>query len=254
MAEILNDMKILDGVHVSELTGQKFSDFETHYINVRNKEKRVLSISEIQHLPYPGSANAHYEEWKMRQKNIERLLSYLNKKKTFLRILDIGCGNGFMTHLMAGNNNEAVGVDVNLTELKQAAIAFPGNNLKWYYLDIVNEILPEKPFDIITFGASFQYFKNVDRILTVCKKMLSEKGEIHIIDSPFYSADSKLKAKENSNRYFNKMGVDEMTTYYNHHSFEVFNNYNVEIKYDPNSFLKKLMRRSDSPFPWIKIA
>jgi len=251
--ETVSHINIQDGVHVSGPTRQHFSDFETHYISVRNKEKRVLSISEIQQLPYPDITNANYNEWKLRKKSIERFLHYLRKKKMPLRILDIGCGNGFMTHLMAGENNEAVGVDVNLTELKQAAIAFPGKNLKWYYLDILNETLPEKPFDIITFGASFQYFKDAKQILDTCKNRLSKAGEIHIIDSPFYSENSKLNAKENSKHYFNKMGVEHMNNYYNHHSYSVFTNYNVEILYDPNSMINKLFRRSNSPFPWIKI-
>lgn len=252
--EAFRDIQLQEGVYVSAQTLGRFSTFEKHYIDIRRKENRVLSIPEIQRLPYPDETNEHHKEWKLRQKNIERLLAYLRQKKGPLRILDIGCGNGFMAYLMAGSNNTVVGVDVNLTELKQAAIAFPEQNITWYYLDLMNELLPEKQFDIITFCASFQYFKDAEKILSICKNMIAPTGEIHIIDSPFYNSVAKTKAVEGSKDYFNKMGVAEMTAHYHHHSLEVFNAFVVDLKYKPGSFLKKCFGIIDSPFPWIKLS
>ena len=252
--EAFRDIQLQEGVYVSAQTLSRFSAFEKHYIDIRRKEKRVLSVPEIQCLPYPDTTNEHYNEWKLRQKSIERLLAYLRQKKSHLRILDIGCGNGFMAHLMAGSTNTVVGVDVNLTELKQAALAFPEQNITWYYLDLIHEPLPEKQFDFITFCASFQYFKNPEKILAICKSLLTPTGEIHIIDSPFYDGMGKTKAVEGSKDYFNKMGVAEMATHYHHHSLDVFNAFVMDLKYKPGSFLKKCFGMIDSPFPWITLS
>lgn len=241
-------------VLVSENTRRRFSAFEQHYIGVRSKEGRILSVEDIRKLPYPDASDKNHKEWKLRQKSIRRLVEYINNKPKALRILDIGCGNGFMTSLLAGKKHRAVGVDVNLTELKQAAQAFPNVRITWYYLDLLNEALPEDPFDIITFGASFQYFKDPEQILAVCKKLLAPQGEIHIIDSPFYSDEEKIRAQQNSRNYFQSLQAEAMTEHYHHHSIDALKECTIEWKYRPGSFVHKLFRITDSPFPWIKIS
>lgn len=241
-------------VLVSEITRRRFSAFEQHYIDVRDKEGRLLSMEEIRRLPYPDASDKNYREWQLRQKSIRRLLKYVNTRQKALRILDIGCGNGFMTNLLVGTRHRAVGVDVNLTELKQAAQAFPNVRITWYCLDLLSETLPEDPFDIITFGASFQYFKEPAQILAVCRSLLKPGGEIHIIDSPFYHRDEKARAQQNSKRYFQSLQAEGMTEHYHHHSYDTLSAYTVEWKYRPGSLLRRLFRITDSPFPWIKIS
>lgn len=243
-----------DGVRISAQARQAFAAFEAHYIRVRDKEGRLLSIEAVRKLPYPDASDRNYEEWKRRQKSIRRLVDYAHDKGKALRILDIGCGNGFMTHLLAGNRNRAVGVDVNLTELKQAAEAFAAPNISWYCLDLLHERLPEEAFDLITFGASFQYFSDPAKILAVCKTMLAPGGEIHIIDSPFYTPEEKLRAQQSSLRYFQSMQAEGMAEHYHHHSYDVLKNFHSELKYRPGSLIHKLCRITDSPFPWIKIS
>lgn len=241
-------------VLVSELTRRRFLAFEQHYIDVRSKEGRILSLEEIRKLPYPDKSDKNYSEWQLRQRSIRRLVEYINTKQKALRILDIGCGNGFMTNLLAGQEHRAVGVDVNLTELKQAVQAFPNARITWYYIDLLNEALPEDAFDIITFGASFQYFKDPVQALSVCKKLLAPGGEIHIIDSPFYAPEEKAKAQQNSRNYFQSLHAEGMTEHYHHHSYDALKNFSIEWKYRPGSYLRRLLRITDSPFPWIKIS
>lgn len=254
MTAVSTSITTENDVLVSELTRCRFSAFEQHYISVRSKEGRLLSLEEIRRLPYPDVSDRNYSEWQLRQKSIRRLVDYINAKHKVLRILDIGCGNGFMTNLLAGKEHRVVGVDVNLTELKQAAQAFPNARITWYYFDLLNEVLPEDAFDIITFGASFQYFKDPAEILSVCKSLLAPGGEIHIVDSPFYAQEEKARAQQNSMNYFQSLQAEGMTEHYHHHSYEALQAFRMEWKYRPGSFLRKLFRISDSPFPWIKIS
>lgn len=245
-----NFFELKDGVYFSEAAREKFLDFENNYLSVREKEKRVLSDKEVKSLPYVDRNSVDYDLWKTRRKNIRRFLNYLSKKKSPLRILDIGCGNGFFTHMMS-QNNAVIGVDVNLTELKQAATVFKEAPIKWYYLDILNEIIPESSFDIITFCASFQYFNNPKEVLDRCKSLLAEHGEIHIIDSPFYSPDKKETARSNSIAYYQKMKVEGMIDYYHHNTYEALTPFTYSFGYKPNKWKLKLIR--DSPFPWLII-
>lgn len=253
MGEGLNNVifKKSDGVFVSTTAFEKFAPFETAYLNIREREKRILSIDEIKQLPYPNKTSIDYELWKIRRKNILRFLNYLSKRKNGLKILDIGCGNGFFTNLMAEKRNKVLGVDVNLTELKQAAMAFTNQDIQWYYADILNDTLPEKEFDLITFCTSFHYFENPQLLLKTCFSLLKKDGEIHIIDSPFYDEESKKTARQNSEKHFEKMGVLDMKKYYHHNSYNVLEGFNYKTLYQPKSIFRKLLRIKDSPFPWI---
>jgi len=247
------DLKFISGVHVSESALVKFSDFEKNYLAVREKEKRVISLEEVRRLPYPQKDSVDYALWETRRKNILRFNSFLSKKGS-VRILDIGCGNGFFTNMLSERDNEVVGLDVNLTELKQAAEAFPSKNIKWYYLDILTEKIPEEKFDLITFCASFHYFKDPKQLLRICQGLLKTDGEVHIIDSPFYSEEGRENARKRSVDYFRSMKVESMSDYYFHNSYSFLKEFNVSIKYKPGSFFKKLLRIKDSPFPWIMIS
>lgn len=243
-------LKEIEGVYVSEDALSKFSEFEKHYLNVRTKEQRVLSIQEIKQLPFVDKKSAYYHEWKLRQKSIDRFFRYLDAKKRPLRILDIGCGNGFFTHLMAMKNHDLVGVDISLNELKRAALAFPDKKLKWYCLDVMCESLPEEKFDVITFNASLQYFKEPVKILEVCKNYLNLNGEIHVMDSPFYKKETISDAQQRSIRYYKHIESQQMNSYYFHHDIQVLDKFNTEVMYDPH---KRWFKTYDSPFLWIKI-
>ena len=246
-------LKIVGGVHVSKEARERFADFEKSYLAVREKEKRVLSLEEVRRLPYPAKDSVDYALWKTRRKNILRFKTYLAKKDK-VRILDIGCGNGFFTNMLAQGGNDVVGLDVNLTELLQAAEAFPSKNITWYYIDILTEKLPEEKFDLITFCASFHYFKDPKLLLQICRSLLKPKGEIHIIDSPFYTEQGREHARQRSIDYFRTMKVESMSDFYHHNSYSFLAEFNVSFKYAPGTFFKKLFRIKDSPFPWIMIS
>lgn len=247
-----NNIEKKDGVFVSPLALANFKDFETHYLYVRSKENRILSIREIRDLPNVDPNYVHFSEWEIRKKNIKRFLTCLSKNKRVKRILDIGCGNGFFTNMLA-KDHEVVGVDVNLTELKQAAEAFSSSDIRWYYLDILAEHLPENKFDLITFCASFQYFENPKELLKRCFELLNDQGEIHIIDSPFYSPEKLETARLNSLKYYQTIGSEKMNLYYKHNTYHALEGYQFRLLYKPNSLIRRLLRIKDSPFPWIRI-
>lgn len=244
--------QLQEGVYVSSTAASKHLFFESKYISVRTKENRILSVQQIRQLPEVDENYVHAKEWNIRKKNINRFIKYLRKKNKKLRILDIGCGNGFFSNLMS-LGNEVVAVDVNLTELKQASAAFSNSTITWYYADILNETLPEEKFDLITFCASFQYFNDPALILKKCQGLLNPGGEIHIIDSPFYTQQNLTQAKLNSARYYENLNENEMKEFYHHHNIAFLSDFSYRLMYRPNHFLLKWFHLKDSPFPWIKL-
>jgi len=78
------------------------TDFGAQYLALREKESRVLSDTLVKQLPYIGPKEKHHSEWLLRQKSTERFVDYLKtnfKKKA--HILDIGCGNGWFSNILA---------------------------------------------------------------------------------------------------------------------------------------------------------
>lgn len=244
------ELDLILGVHVSPAARERFSGFEAQYLSVREKERRILSLEEVRRLPYPEKSNGDYELWKIRRKSIRRFMSYISGHAS-LRILDVGCGNGFFANMLTSNANQVVGVDINLTELIQAAAAFPNNQVNWYYLDLLQEELPENKFDLITFCSSFHYFNEPEKILDVCLDYLKPYGEIHIIDSPFYSEQDREVAEQNTAAYYRSLNATSMASYYHHNTFNVLKKFKYACKYKPRRISTRFM--GDSPFPWIII-
>lgn len=249
------DLEFIDGIWIEEEARQRFHSFEDQYILIRDKEQRIFSIDEIRRLPKVKEGHKHAAEWKIREKSIERFVRFLKKKKV-AAALDIGCGTGFFANMLSQHCTKVSGVEVNLTELKQAAEAFKTNEkTEWYYTDILGrKVFNENTFDLITFCCSFQYFPDIKEILDTCFYYLKPGGSVHIIDTPFYSREEQLKAKKATHSYYQNMGCDALAKHYFHHTWEDIEPYHPIIHYQKSKgVLSSLFSRHDSPFPWIEM-
>lgn len=232
--------------------------FPENYIAIRKAENRIYSIDALKALPYIPKGTPHDQEWRIRSRSARRLLRYLNSKK-INSVLEIGCGNGWLSNLIATSTNlNVVGLDVNLVELEQAAEAFgetPG--LHFVFGNILDDIFAKKSFDVVLFAASLQYFEDLQTLFPHVFPLLKENGEIHIIDSPFYTAAALPEARKRSSDYFASLGHLEMEKHYYHHSIEQLKGRNVDFIYSPHTLRNRVLRKwffkDLSPFPWIRI-
>ena len=233
---------------------EKKNSFSNAYVILREKEGRILSDEEIKNLPIPSERNSHASEWKLRMKSTQRIITYLKQKKQELKIVDIGCGNGwFSYHLSSIKNSSVDAVDINDTELEQAARIFSKDGLRFIYADIFESASHFKnKYDIITLNASVQYFNDFDALLSLLKEFLKPTGEIHIIDSPFYTPSQIKAAKQRTASYYASMEASEMSEHYFHHSEEKIKAFDVLYKpYPP--IIRKLFKIKDIPFLWLRI-
>ncbi|AOW21474.1 class I SAM-dependent methyltransferase [Urechidicola croceus] len=237
---------------VTYLTPIKDS-FSDEYIAIRKKEQRVLTDSEVFKLPNISSENPNNHEWQLRKKTLERFLKYIHTKKN-LSILDLGCGNGWFSNAMTINNNKVVGIDINSIELEQAVRVFTNNKkLQFYYADIFKlENQFKNQFDIITLNACIQYFENFKHTIETIKTFLKEDGELHILDSPFYTSKDINGAKERTKQYYTSLMHPEMSKHYFHHYYENLTDF--DILYHPkNTIISKFLKPKDSPFIWARL-
>ena len=226
-------------------------DFERQYISLRKEEGRIYTDEEVASLPFLIKRNLFKKEWEIRGNSCRRLVKYLGSKQRKLKILEVGCGNGWLTNQLAGiKETHVTGIDINKTELEQALRIFQRSNLKFIYADIQAGIL-EKDFDIIVFAASFQYFNPVQKILAACFDHLNNSGEVHIIDTKFYTPAESIEARQRSRNYFQRIGFPQMNEYYFHHSLHDLLPYQHIVLFNPANIIDRFFYKH--PFPWICI-
>lgn len=245
-----NNIQSAGRIHIADEAGS----FQSKYIALRKYENRVVSDTELLVLPETANTHPHHSEWLIRKKSAAKLKEYLLNKKKSLKILEIGCGNGWLSNLLAKiPGTTVVGTDVNSIELQQAKTVF-GNqsNLQFIEADIRQGAFKETEFDIIIFAASIQYFFPLREILQSAFALLATKGEIHIIDSHFYNKEELENARTNSKLYFTNVGFPEMILHYFHHSWEDLKNHTYKLLYNPAAILNKF-KSQKNPFPWICI-
>lgn len=247
---MLSDAPQQDGVY---FVSKKKDEFEPVYIEARDREGRLYTDEVIANLPYVPKGHPYFAEWRLRQGSVDRIATYLSNKRSPLRILDLGCGNGWFSYRLALiQETEVVGLDVNVEELTQGARIFQRPNLTFVYADIFSsEANILDGFDIITANACVQYFEDLQGILDQLILKLKPGGELHILDSPFYQGIEVQHARERSIKYYQDLGTPEMAKYYFHHSLDSIQGY--DILYKPSkSIFKKLLRQKENPFMWLK--
>ena len=228
-------------------------NFEALYLHLRKKEGRVYSDEEVKSLPDIAITHQHYKEWQLRKQSLQRLTEHLKDKQRPLEILEIGCGNGWLSHQLATIDGAVVtGSDINLSEIQQASRVFKEiPNLNFIYGDLESN-LKEKKFDIIIFAAAIQYFASPEKIIQKAFRLLKPNGEIHIIDSHFYSMENRRAAIERSVAYYEKAGFPEMKAHYFHHTLDSLAGFNYRVFYNPNSLFNRFLKNKN-PFYWIQI-
>lgn len=228
--------------------------FAEQYILLRTKEGRLYSDATVKLLPSINAGHTQYREWQIRKRSANRLLRYIRQKNTTPDILEIGCGNGWLTARMASVTlGKSTGLDINTKELKQAGRVFGDiPNCQFIEGSIFKGVLGEQKFDIIVFAASIQYFKSLAEIINAAFEHLTLLGEIHIIDTRLYQYAEIADARERSIAYFHSMGFPGMASHYYHHCINSLDTFQPEILYNPVRWWNKLFYPSN-PFHWIAL-
>lgn len=236
------------------ITFNRLSQFEQLYIDLRNSEKRIYTDEEVAWLPDVNEDHIYWKEWETRKASCQKLIRYLGNKKRSLKILEVGCGNGWLSYQLSQiPYSNVIGLDVNLPELQQAERVFNAiPNLSFIHGDTDSPLLEFEKFDIIVFAASIQYFSSFSDVIETMLDRLNDKGEIHITDSHFYYLTEVEEAKQRSQRYFHSKGFNKMSDFYFHRTVNELDEFNYAILYDPNSIMNRVLRKKNL-FHWICI-
>lgn len=234
-----------EGIWIHPQDEKKYQVFQQAYLALRTAEHRVYDDEDVKSLPDLRPDRPHAAEWKKRAWTANNFLQWLADRPSNLDILDLGCGNGWFASLMA-RNHRVTGVDVNLTELQQAARCFGIERTTWCFAGIEN--LAASTYAVITLNAAVQYFEDLPGLIAVLWDMLEPGGSIHLLDSPFYAREEQPLAKERSRRYFAEMGFPQMAEHYHHHCWDDLKPFQYQLKEKPQERSSGATSGIRSPF------
>lgn len=250
----LPDSSILTNIQVLGHTRLREILFEKKYIQIRALESRLYTDEELTRLPDILPEHPHYREWMVRKRFTGKLVHYLSLRKANPEILEVGCGNGWLTHLLAEiPGSKVFGLDINFTELQQAARVFSNDpNLRFIHGDIRSGILETRQFDYILFPASMEYFPSLKKMLHLCQSYLKPGGEIHIVDTPFCRLEEIKQQERKTYAYYTSFGYPEMAEYYYHHTLADLRPFHYSILYNPRAMRNRFLK-AKNPYPWIRV-
>ena len=109
------------------------------------------------------------------------LISDLERRSNFINILEVGCGPGVWTTLLAQKCKRLVAVDISEAMLKQAKKNVSDNNVTLICADFLNWPLKFVEFDAIYAIRVFEYFSDKKLGIRTAKDLLKQGGVLCII-------------------------------------------------------------------------
>ncbi|WP_355604065.1 class I SAM-dependent methyltransferase [Xanthomonas cannabis] len=251
----VTELEMVDGVFVQRSLVP--DPFEDRYLQVRRKEGRLYTDAQVRSLPRPGGKLGASLEWQVRALSSDLLVQHLRARAGEGAILELGCGNGWLSQRLAQSlQRDVCGIDVNRTELAQAARVFGHDQrLSFVAADIHTLAVPQDVFDVIVVPACIQYFADPGALLVRLLAQLRDGGELHILDSPLYANPQRANdSAARSLRYFAELGVPALAEQYHQHTYATFDRFAVEWRFDPRRLgarVRRLLRLQQPHFPWL---
>ncbi|PPU69298.1 SAM-dependent methyltransferase [Xanthomonas pisi] len=208
-------------------------------------------------LPRPSGKLGTSLEWQVRALSSRFLVRHLQARGGEGAILELGCGNGWLSQLLAQSlQRDVCGVDVNRTELTQAARVFGHDQrLSFVAADIQTFALPHDVFDVIVVPACIQYFPHPAALVRHLLAQLRDGGELHILDSPLYPDRQRAdQSAARSLRYFTGLGVPALAEQYHQHTYAAFDPLVVQWLFDPRQLrarIRRMLKLRQPHFPWL---
>jgi SAM-dependent methyltransferase len=172
-----------------------FARFEQEYETVRRAEGWGTDDSAYYRaLPWRDLTGRFAELWKLRARSFavvcERVLPALELRKTGpLRILDLGCGNGWLSYRLTLRGHDLAAIDIHL-DPRDGLAAHVYYDLPLSSVQAEFDRLPvaDDQIDVAVFNGSLHYSPDYEVSLREALRVLRRTGLIVVIDTPTYNS------------------------------------------------------------------
>ena len=150
-------------------------DFE---MNLEYKIYKCLDCELEFSEPMEPAPSFHYEkfEWYFERWEFKETLKFFYNKK--VKILEIGCGEGYFLNLAKKKGFDVFGIDFNKKAIKVAKEKFGVEKVYPYTLEEFMEKFPNEKFDIVCFFHLLEHLEDPLNFMKNIKKILKEDGYI----------------------------------------------------------------------------
>lgn len=170
---------------------REIEPFLVQYRTVREKDGyRPPTAAYYQSLPQVDRRNPQADVWRVRRASYKNLLRVLSSAAGFSTILDLGAGNGWLSHRLSGLGHCCVAVDW-LDDEQDGLGAGRLYSTDFLCVQADYDQLPLAPgqFNVVIFNASLHYSADIAASLQHARRMLSPGGTIAVMDSPTFRSE-----------------------------------------------------------------
>lgn len=146
----------------------------------------------------------------------KRTYEFASKLCENKNVLEVGCGEGWGSNLIAGFAKKVTAIDIDNQAISYAKKKFNRNNLFFRKLNIYNLKKINHKFDIVVSFQVIEHLKDIDSYLSNIKEKLTKNG-ILIISTPNKSSNH-VKSPYHFNEYTKKEIIKILQKYFNVHS------------------------------------
>lgn len=144
--------------------------------NDYNEFIKTLSNKEYIEYRWKNKTKMHeYDQTKL------SLIEELKKSKHLKNILEIGCGPGTWTNMLAEKCDTLTAIDISEKMLEIAKVEIRNKNVQIICGDFLSDTLKDEKFDAIYTVRAFEYFDDKIKSIKKIKRSLNNHGRICII-------------------------------------------------------------------------
>ena len=182
------------------------------YRGVRTQDGyRQRAAAYYRELPRVGRGDPQHAVWRIRHESFRhlcrRVLTRLGRRP--LRVLDLGAGNGWLSHRLTLLGHVCVAVDWldDPDDGLGAALHYPTTFTR-LQADFDHLPMVAGQFDAVIFNASLHYSSNPSATLQSAREALVEGGALIVMDSPVFAsdADGRRMLAERRQGFANRIG------------------------------------------------
>jgi 2-polyprenyl-3-methyl-5-hydroxy-6-metoxy-1,4-benzoquinol methylase/glycosyltransferase involved in cell wall biosynthesis len=170
--------------------------------------------------------------------------AYVTQFVSRKKVLDLACGEGYGSRLLAGTAESVVGLDIDENAVRHARNRYTRNNLQFKQGSITDiPIDGQNAFDVIVCFEALEHIQDHDKLLTEVKRLLTKEG-LFIVSTPNKWAYSDEPKYENPfhvhelyldeftelfQKYFKQFKILGQRVYCNSNIWPVFSNGNSDL-------------------------